>query len=315
MLHDTQDKVFVIGSHALSHHLGNIIPNDVDVLVTDVWYFNQFGNIPTSFRSQSKQNQVYEYNVVSKKSPYISDALVYEYLSLVELDKCDFIQNGYYASLEVIKALKLSCYKHLNKDKHLKHLDLLKDIVIDDVLSDIVRIREREVIQRVKVQKDSFFNKYHIQRVVEHDDLHKVFTDRPIYERLLIDSVTPEENKFYNLSKEEQCQVVMEEVAVLVTERYSIPNIIKNPLSSAMIIREMSRWDSNPVDYWVNRFGTNMHDHPKWLAKWTLDNKKEIACFLKERWYGFLTQSTVINFLNLVQQKASHVALTSISPR
>lgn len=290
---------FIIGSTALSQYLDiERVPFDVDVLCSEDYIVSKHGNTEASFRKRHDIGQLhFEYDIVSDNSPYLSDKLLYIYCqSVINKLKAVLIWNELYyiAPLEVLKVLKLSCVEHLNKGKHTRDLELLKGIEISDTLTQILQIREKEVKIRVLYQKDKFFNHYQISRDLPHDFLHTLVSQTPIYEKVLIDSVTPSEELFNALSQEEKVNIVREEVMVLVVERVLVPRLKKKPLLAYYTVVELCDVNSAPVTFWFDRFAGNLKDHPTWLSQWAKDNQQIIKFDLQPWWKNTMDKVSMI---------------------
>ena len=75
--------------------------------------------------------------------------------------------------------------------------------------------------KRVNFDVDSsdFFNDK-VKREIEHDDLHIMLNSSPTYLKI-VDGIIPNEDKFFNLTKQEQVDVLFEESFVISIERFS----------------------------------------------------------------------------------------------
>jgi hypothetical protein len=170
------------------------------------------------------------------------------------------------APIDLLKALKLSCKDHLNKPKHAADLRVLEDVELSDEMLDFVKLRSIETRIRVEKQQELFFNRYQIRRTIPHDQLHKMITDAPVYEALLIDAVTPSKAKFDSLPEAEQAKAVYEEVMVLTLERHVLSQ--PTPLHKHAALAASANFLSAAPQYWLTRLGTNMNDNPGWFRDW-----------------------------------------------
>jgi hypothetical protein len=191
------------------------------------------------------------------------------------------------APLEVLKVLKISSI-FVEKTKHQWDLQQMEDVKIPDVLCETLEKRVKETEERVNLQKDRFFNKYKINRIMDHDDLHKYVNPSPTYLEILIDPVNPSEDKFLSLPKNKQIEIVREEMLVLALERNLIPKIRSTPyLSSSLIEKFIKVEKSSDFAYlWLSRLSIpgKLKDHPNWLAVWAFDNYNLIIDGLSEWW-------------------------------
>jgi len=74
----------------------------------------------------------------------------------------------------------------------------------------------------LKMSKEEFFTNAINYDTLEHDEVHKLLNPIPVYTRVLKDNkeVELDENKFNDLSFEDKCNFVREEVMVMAYERY-----------------------------------------------------------------------------------------------
>jgi hypothetical protein len=96
-----------------------------------------------------------------------------------------------------------------------------------------------------------FFNDK-VDRKIPHDELHKIFNPNPSY-KLIVQSVTPDEDKFDKLSILDKNKICFEEAYVIAIERFfdKLPfRIAYNKSQQALVTRL----------------------HPIWLADWVILN-------------------------------------------
>lgn len=191
------------------------------------------------------------------------------------------------APLEVLKLLKLSSIP-VEKAKHEWDLKQLEDVEIPKYLNKTLQNRFVETEKRVKLQKDRFFNKYHVPRIMEHDELHKYVNPSPLYLEALSDPVTVSQDKFLSLSRDKQIGIVREEMFVLALERNLIPEVVSKPHLVNVLVEKFSKVEkSNDYAYlWLSRLSIpgKLKDHPNWLAVWVSDHYNLIIEGLDDWW-------------------------------
>ena len=102
-----------------------------------------------------------------------------------------------------------------------------------------------------EVEPGDFFED-RVQRKINHDDLHKMLNPNPTYQKMIVDGVTPDPNKFNQLSEQDKKELMYEEAFVLAVERFS-----NNPNKLAYNKAQQSL---------VTRL------HPVWLADFVIEN-------------------------------------------
>lgn len=102
-----------------------------------------------------------------------------------------------------------------------------------------------------EVEPSDFFED-RVQRKINHDDLHKMLNPNPTYQKMIVDGVTPDPNKFNQLSEQDKKELMYEEAFVLAVERFS-----NNPNKLAYNKAQQSL---------VTRL------HPVWLADFVIEN-------------------------------------------
>lgn len=264
----------LVGSNALAFHgkLKGRNPADWDIITDE-----------PDFKSQP-------YLEVTFAQPNTSDAEIIAWFKRYEHE---WLETPYgkviVAPLTILKILKLSCVNHLDKQKHQWDLDQLTNVNINTPwLQKILTQREAEVIARVELQKEKFFNKYSIPRYVDHDLLHEYIADNPMYLRILVDSVDVSETKFNALTENEKRDLVREECLVLGLERELIPNIKRAPMLARVMVQQFLKTDTSDTVAmrWLSRMSIEqkIKDHPVFVTKWTQKNIDFIMDGFHEYW-------------------------------
>lgn len=262
--------MFLIGSQALNFHkpLVDRVPADWDILC------------------DSKQSPINNVEFYFKDHPTDkTNADIYEYcqkmiesLSTVETP----VGLCYVAPMEILKVLKIASANELNKFKHQFDLNTyFKDIQISSELLDLAQKRKEEIKLRVQNQKDQFFNKYQVERYIDHDEIHKEANSSPTYLKVVLtDGVSISQDLFNQLSKSEQISLIREECFVLAMERFLIFNYKQNPGSLYALATQFqdTTKSSMPMLFWLHKMATvgALKDHPDWLALWVESNFFEI---------------------------------------
>ena len=187
-------KKVLIGSQAMKHHFPdfNRTPKDID-FATDV---------------KTKGNREIEmlYNPI-----------------VVEVSKGEVISKEY------LLTLKMShLFWNINWEKHLYDVLFLQSKGVNYDKELFYRFYEfhnelhKNNRSDLKMTSDEFFNNA-LKSEVEHDFIHTLIKEVPTYTKILKDGaeVEPCEEKYNNLSFEEKCSLVSEEVMVMAWERYS----------------------------------------------------------------------------------------------
>lgn len=190
--------------------------------------------------------------------------------------------------LSILKLLKLSCYKHLDKAKHEWDLKQLEDIQLDSYLVDLCNRRELEVMTRVEKQKTEFFDKYDVKRYIDHDLIHSYVAERPMYLNILTNAVDVSEEKFKHLSDEDKRRLVREECLVLSLERELIPKVKQAPFMVKSMVKEFKKTDTSDTVClrWLSRLSivNKVKGHPPWLSEWTNANIKYVLEGMNAWW-------------------------------
>ncbi len=287
----------LIGSRALKKYfpIGRE-PKDTDILCDSEWFKQHVKvEVPRKFRYIEEG---YEFFIADEKSPYLSDMQLLKYCApLTSYIYRDARFSLFVAAASVLKVLKLSCYKHLNKPKHAEDLKLLENVSLSPQLLEILALREKEVIIRQQVMKDKFFNKYAVARVIDHEELHKIVSPSPAYLKVVEDAVIPNKDRFDALPLTDKVKIAQEEIAVLMIERSVLGSIVNQPYNSKRAKRQAAKLESNQIfEYWLNRFCSNLKDHPVWLAAWADENREHIReGFLP--WFASILESDAITDL------------------
>jgi hypothetical protein len=274
----TDNMLVLIGSHALKHYgrLHGREPADWDVM-----------------SKATKQKIVYGGQVVefsaANDPENATNAFLYLYSVYMADDEVETpAGKALVAPLEVLKVLKMSCANHMDKAKHAWDLKYLTDIKLPDVLNIVMHVRYGEIAERVKRQKEQFFNKYNIKRYLEHDRLHTFVNPVPTYTKALEDAVNISRERFLALSITDQVNVLREEALVLALERELIPQVVKHPSLAPVFYNKfaMVRTSADPAIRWLSRLSIpgKLKDHPDWLAIWA-EEASDILLDGYETWW------------------------------
>lgn len=189
--------------------------------------------------------------------------------------------------LSLLKLVKESSLP-LNKFKNLKDLDLLQDVVLNDEELSVLNLRIKETELKVQNQKNSFFNKYDIQRYIDHDQLHFFLNKNPVFLKTLKDSVTVSEELFLKLSLDEKRKLVWEESFVLALERFFIPNVIQFPMMIDVYCDQFYNCDksTDPSLFHLNKLcnPNELKDHPEFIQRWAFTNYNFLISGYKKWW-------------------------------
>lgn len=189
--------------------------------------------------------------------------------------------------LSLLKLMKISSLP-LNKFKNLKDLDQLLDVFLNEEEFAILELRKKETEVRVSAQKDSFFNKYDIERHIDHDKLHYFLNKTPVFLKTLKDSVTVSEDLFLKLTLEEKRRLIWEESFILALERFFIPNVIQFPMMVDVYCDQFYNCDksTDPSLFHLNKLcnPNGLKDHPEFIQKWAYTNYNFIISGYKKWW-------------------------------
>jgi hypothetical protein len=106
-----------------------------------------------------------------------------------------------------------------------------------------------------------------VKRKINHDDLHKMINQSPTYLKMITNDVNPEKELFFNLSEDDQREVLFEEAFVIAIERFSNEpnNLAYNKAQQNLVTRL----------------------HPVWLADYVIENWN--------KWYWLPSKSNFYN--------------------
>lgn len=194
-------KKTLIGSNAIKH------------------WFPDFNRVPNDFDYAIGHDKI--------KSQTLESGMKVEYLYNPVFDKFE----NEIATPEQLLALKVShLFWDTNWNKHMWDTQFLLDKGVefnynlykefrDFFEGYLPKIRRSELEQ----SKEEFFTNAVNEDVDQHDNLHLLIADVPAYTKILKDGceVEVDFDKFEALSFEEKMDVVIEEAAVMSTERYS----------------------------------------------------------------------------------------------
>ncbi len=188
-------KELIIGSTAIKHYYPDFPrePKDIDIAVLD----------------KQKRNG---------ETEYLENPVIFKY------------QDSGYLKPDLLLSLKIShLFWDINWDKHLYDVQFLLGKGCKYDLNLIYELRSfwdsflpKIRRSRLEMNKEDFFTNNVNEDVEQHDYLHTLLEKEPAYTKLLKEGceVELDENKWYNLSFEERCDVVFEETAVMAFERY-----------------------------------------------------------------------------------------------
>lgn len=189
--------------------------------------------------------------------------------------------------LNLLKVMKLSSLK-LNKIKNKNDLRLLKNIKLSRNDLSILKKREKETELKIILQKNKFFNKYKIKRFFEHDELHFFINKKPLFLKIMKDSVNLDKQLFNNLSKKNKKLVFWEEAFVLSLERYLIPNVRNHPMFIDNFCDSFFKVkrSSDIGFYWLNKLCSKnkLKDNPKFLEDYGSANYNYIIKGFENWW-------------------------------
>lgn len=318
--------MIVIGSIALQHHYRDIgrIPADIDLMMS-AEEFIEFTNeeVPPSFRWADKERRI-EIWICSPHSPYQSDWLVYQYSTHMIQDASEYIIPGdtryfkaTFASKPILKVLKESSAKQMDKAKHYLDMKLLEDVELDESLKRLSLLRSKETDIRVAVQKDLFFNRFNIPRIFEHDHLHTLIAEIPAYKAVLADSVNINIPKFMAQSPAYRRLVIWEESLVLAMERWLLPKLRACPAAQDALMDNFMKIEksSDPIMTWLDKLSipSRVLDHPSEIANWALENREFMMQGFKE-WVTERVGSIPQSFWKSVMYGASIVLFVGQNP-
>lgn len=120
---------------------------------------------------------------------------------------------------------------------------------------------------------EDFFNNY-VKREIDHEKLHELimFNDRPLHEKIRpnLNNAFVSKELFYNLDKEQQLEVMMEEALVIAIERFGA---LKDKNNSTQMIA---------ISKSLKQLITSMTSG--WFAREFILNRDEILHKRKEKW-------------------------------
>jgi hypothetical protein len=201
-------RKLIIGSSAIKHHFPHFHrePKDIDYAV-----------------SVDRNIKGYKHN--GKQVEYLYNPIIFNH---VEETTQDGIQ---YATPSQLLTLKMSHISwNVNFKKHMFDIQFLLDNgavydknLYDDLYNYWLKIKGREGKYRrsnLTLSSEEFFDN---GIDTDHDNLHTLITDVPMYTKILKDGceVEPCEHKFNSLSVNDRIKVIEEEVMVMAYERFS----------------------------------------------------------------------------------------------
>lgn len=259
-------KPVLIGSQALQHYglLNDRIPADWDFIVEDKgWIKKNDRSLDLSFANSSleKSNRIIFEN--SQKGDIVNTPL----------------GEAFVVSLPLLKVMKIASLE-LNKIKNEQDLMKLNYINLNQEENNILVQRLEETRLKIKYQKENFFNKYSIERFIDHDDLHLFINKSPAYFLIKKGAVEVDERLFNQLSLNDKKLILWEEAFVLALERYLIPNLRNRPMFSDQICDNffLVNKTSDPAIHYLNKLceKNKLKDHPVFLQKWAISNYPDL---------------------------------------
>jgi hypothetical protein len=185
-----------------------------------------------------------------KHSHYISHGTVYKHIEFQIAEKSPAVaaylanpksysgitfDGMLVATPEMLYSLKRS-HRFLARhwEKHIRDYHILKTLVSGvDIMPEITKLKSDETKHTKKPPslnktKDEFFKDDVSNHTFEHDDIHRVMAhrERPMFEYIedsLNGTVKSSKEKFFQLTREEQIQCVLEEAYVIALERGILP--------------------------------------------------------------------------------------------
>jgi hypothetical protein len=178
-----------------------------------------------------------------------------------------------YASPQVLLTLKMShLFWDIGWEKHMFDVQFLlrEGIDVDEILLWKLIYHWREVKEPVRrsdldMSKEEFFSNAVNYDVMEHDDLHLLVSETPMYKRLLKDGceVELDEAKWYLMTHEEKILTIREEVYVMAFERYKslgyrfaynkmLKKFLRQHIPEFMFLFAIENWielDKCPIDF------------------------------------------------------------------
>jgi len=142
--------------------------------------------------------------------------------------------------------------------------------VIPEMLNNLreywVKVHGEQHRTDFEIKPGDFFDD-RVKRKINHDDLHKMINPTPTYLKMIVNDVNPEKELFFNLSEDDQREVLFEEAFVISIERYS----------------------NNPNNLAYNKAQQNLVTrlHPVWLADYIIENWS--------KWYWLPSKSNFYN--------------------
>jgi hypothetical protein len=278
----------LIGSRALQYYgmLEGREPADWDLIAPG-------DNPKTSFRL--KDGTLVEIDSEIQDGSY-TNRFFYQYSLYASNIKAQTpVGEAIVAPKEVLLALKLACVKYLSKAKHQWDLERMVSIWdMPDAVKRASQEREKEIADRVEKQKRQFFDKYKIQRIVDHDRLHQYVNPEPIYTRVLADAVNIDPKAFDLLGDDDKRCMFWEEAMVLGLERELFPKMHKAPWLARHFYNQFKKvQNSNDAAYrWISRLSVRgaLKDHPDWLADWAMAQGTQLFNGLRCWWVVTLNQ-------------------------
>ena len=121
--------------------------------------------------------------------------------------------------------------------------------------SDVYGVQKRT---NFEVEPGDFFDD-RIRRKINHDELHEIINPTPTYKKMISDGVTPDIEKFYKLSNDDQKEVLFEEAFVISIERFQgLPNRTAYQASQQSLVTRLHPvWISDIVINKWNEFYWN----------------------------------------------------------
>lgn len=199
-------RKIIIGSTAIKHHFPIFHREGKDI------------DYAVDIENVNRKNEICK--IDNKNVEYLYNPIIFNYIS----------DNQLYATPEQILTLKMSHISwNINFRKHMFDIQFLLDqgVIYDknmynDLYNFWIDFKGRNGKYRrsdLTLSSEKFFDN---SIDTDHDHLHTLLTDIPMYTKILKDGcdVEPCEHKFNNLSYSEKISVIEEEVMVMAYERF-----------------------------------------------------------------------------------------------
>jgi len=180
-------------------------------------HYTDFHREPKDIDYAIKGTEIKSDNTQSKRIEYLINPVLFDYVSPDET----------VLSPNLLYTLKMShLFWDINWDKHMYDLQFLKkkgcQLNLPAFLDLYLYWNEyhgKNTRSDLKMSAEDFFDNA-LKCDYAHDDIHTLLQATPTYTKVLIGEVEVGEDKFNDLSFDEKCDLVREEVMVMAWERY-----------------------------------------------------------------------------------------------